>query len=101
MAQKLRDAVGTIGLEDSAAPTNIEWELGRSRTNPFDLKVENKQSTDEVEDLIRRIVEDSPEKPDQQIGYFDKEVNAYRIDPLREHELKKVMLDAADITVLP
>ncbi|MFO0116173.1 MAG: hypothetical protein ACK521_00630 [bacterium] len=35
------------------------------------------------------------------ISYFDEEVNGFRLDRDREHELRKVLFDAADVTTFP
>ena len=101
LAQKIKEAVGSLYNAEADAPSNIEWELGRSRTSPYDLKPENQDSKEKIDSYIQKIVADGEEDPDKTISYYDHEVNAWRVDPAREHELKKVMLDAADITTLP
>jgi len=35
------------------------------------------------------------------IAYFDEEVNGLRLERDREHELRKVLFDAADVTAFP
>lgn len=100
LAQKIREAIGSTDYEGEA-PSNSQWELGRSRTSPFDLKPENRDSKQKINDFIQKIIKDQAEDREKTIGYFDEEIKAWRLDPIREHELKKVMLDAADATTLP
>ena len=100
LAQKIREAIGYTDIIDEA-PNNIQWELGRSRTSPFDLKPENRDSKEKINEFIQKIISDQAEDAEKTIGYYDDEVLAWRLDPVREHELKKVMLDAADATTLP
>lgn len=86
----------------SEDPQNIEWELGRSRTSPHDLLPSSKKSREQINDLIQRIINDQDqEDPQRAIAYYDEEVKAFRLDKEREHELKKVLFDAAELTVMP
>lgn len=50
LAQKLRDVVDSLDFTENAK--DVEWELGRSRTSPFDLKEANQKTRAEVDDLI-------------------------------------------------
>jgi hypothetical protein len=95
----LRDVVDSLDFTEN--PQNVEWELGRSRTSPFDLKEGGQKTRAEVEDLINRIVNDQEEDPIMKIAYFDEEVNGLRLERDREHELRKVLFDAADVTAFP
>ena len=99
LAQKLRDVVDTLDFTEN--PKNVEWELGRSRTSPFDLKEGGQKTRAEVEELINRIVNDQEEDPIMKIAYFDEEVNGLRLERDREHELRKVLFDAVDVTAFP
>ena len=99
LAQKLRDVVGSLDFTETAK--DVEWELGRSRTSPYDLKEGNQKTKAQVDDLIQRIVNDKEEDPLMQIAYFDEEVNGFRLDRDREHELRKVLNDAAEVTAFP
>jgi hypothetical protein len=99
LAQKLRDVVDSLDFTENAK--DVEWELGRSRTSPFDLKEGNQKTREEVENLIERIVNDREEDPIMKIAYYDEEVNGFRMDRDREHELRKVLVDAAIVTTFP
>jgi len=81
--------------------SNVEWEIGRSRTNPYDFREGSQKTREQIDDLIQRIVDDKEENPSEQISYYDEEAKAFRLDRTREYELKKVLLDAADVTTLP
>jgi hypothetical protein len=47
------------------------------------------------------VIDSKEEDTSIQLGYFDAEVHGFRSDPERQHELKKVLFDAADCTTLP
>jgi hypothetical protein len=97
LEQKLKDAFGSI--KDQEVPSNIDWEIGRTRSSPYDLN--NPKTRAEVDALIQRVIDDKEEDPTKQIAYFDSEVKGFRLSKEREHELKKVLFDAADQTSFP
>lgn len=59
--QKLKDAMDSLDYLETAS--NVDWEIGRSRTNPYDFREDSQKTREQIDDLIQRIVDDKEENP--------------------------------------